>query len=453
MIGEALVNSSLNHGKFLHGAGKGHITVGRKFPELPSPGNWRQHSYPTQKLYEVLPAYGGVYDVYISQNRFWGPRAVSRLASLSAMYSDLDYYKIPGLEGMHPLAAMDLAFEALQRARIPHPSLVVATGRGLDLVWTHHSVPRAALPKWNLCQYYIFEALRGLGGDPAAKDAARVLRLVGSLNSNTDTLVEAIYEDHGESIWDFGDLADEILPLTREELEERRVHRRESSEKRASKDTRDTRKASKGRDNAEKRFTPYTLALGRLSDLQRLLSLRELDKLPPGQRNNWMFAAGTSLAYLVEPQFLERELIQLGKDYASWSEAETRSGMHSVIRRAQDAGAGEKVVEWEGKQRDPRYWLTTRKIIEMLGITPEEEKEMKILISEETKRQRKRERKKQKRRVEGVIPRHEYLAKANEQRGIVQDLRRERMSYRKIGEVLGISRTKAWRLSADTKSK
>jgi hypothetical protein len=88
-----------------------------------------------------------------------------------------------------------------------------------------------------------------------------------------------------------------------------------------------------------------TLALGRLGDLQRLLKLRRVDKLPPGKRDSWMFAGGTSLAYLVEPQFLERELIVLGRDNAGWSEAETKSSMYSVISRARDAQAGE-MVEW-----------------------------------------------------------------------------------------------------------
>jgi hypothetical protein len=186
--------------------------------------------------------------------------------------------------------------------------------------------------------------------------------------------------------------------------------------------------------------------------LQRLLRLRGLDKLPPGQRNDWMFAAGTSLAYLVKPEFLERELVQLGKDHAGWDGAETKSNMHAVIRRAQDAGAGE-TVEWKGEQRDPRYRLTNKKIIEMLSITLDEEKEMKVLISKETKRQRDRERKEQKRRAEGAIPRREYLAKANEKRDFAQDLRRQGMSFREIGEKLGISRTKARRLIADATNK
>jgi hypothetical protein len=258
----------------------------------------------------------------------------------------------------------------------------------------------------------------------------------------SETTVEAIWEDHGESAWDLGDLADEILPLSREELEELRIQRQESTEKRASKDA---RKAPKGRDDVERRFTAATLALGRLSDLQRLLRLRGLDKLPSGQRNEWMFAAGISIAYLVEPQFLERELIQLGKDNASWSQAETRSRMHSLIQRAQDAGAGE-TVEWEGKQRDPRYRLTNRKIIEDLGITLDEEKEMGVIISKETKQHRERERKERERRSRGARAREEYLAEAREKRRHAQELSGEGMSAREIGRKLDLSHTHVLRL-------
>lgn len=79
-----------------------------------------------QELYKILPAYGGVYDAYISQNRFWGPRSVSRLAQLSALYADLDYYKVPTLAEMHPLGVLDLAFEALEKDKVPYPSFAVA---------------------------------------------------------------------------------------------------------------------------------------------------------------------------------------------------------------------------------------------------------------------------------------------------------------------------------------
>jgi len=86
----APVDSPSAHGAFLHGAGKGYVSLGRKTPHRP-PLNWHQHSYSVDELAEVLPEYAGAEDVYISQNRFYGSRSVARLAQLSSLYVDVDY--------------------------------------------------------------------------------------------------------------------------------------------------------------------------------------------------------------------------------------------------------------------------------------------------------------------------------------------------------------------------
>jgi hypothetical protein len=407
--------------------------------------DFKMQAYEMRDLWDILPAYGGMNDSYISVNRFWGTRAVARLACLSSLYSDLDYYQVPELADMHPQGITWLAFEELERARIPRPSLAVATGRGLALIWRHDPVPRAALSRWKLCQDHIFRALKCLGADPAARDAARVLRLVGTRNSKSGTIVEAVWEDDAEGIWTFDELANEILPLTREQLEELRAKRRESRESRERPLTKGRKRAPKSRDDVEKRFTATDLALSRMSDLQLLLKLRGQDMLPPGQRDAWMFVAGASMAHLVEPQFLERELITLGEDHAGWSEAETRSRMNSVVSRAEDAGADKK-IEWNGQRLDPRYRLKNQTIIEMLGITPTGEKKMKTIISKDTKRQRKTERQRQKRRAEGVKPRDEYLDEAEKRKSRVQELHQQGLSYRKIGEKVGLSHTQVRRI-------
>ena len=158
-----------------------------------------------------------------------------------------------------------------------------------------------------------------------------------------------------------------------------------------------------------------------------------------------MFVAATSLAKLVEPQFLEREILVLGRDYAGWSEAETRSRMQSVIARAHAASMGEK-VEWNGQQRDPRFLLKNQTIIDMLGITPSEEKEMQVLLSKDTKRQRDRERKERERRAQGAKSRKEYEAEAREKRRVALELHNQGMSLRKIGKTLGISHTHVSRM-------
>jgi hypothetical protein len=255
-INKAPIGSSpLAHAGYLHDLGTGHVIVAQK-NHLEPPDDWKQTSHSVEELYEVLPDYAGMTDIYITQNRFRGTRATSRIAELSALYSDLDYYKIPELADMHPVAVRDLALDALLQAQIPFPSLVIFTGQGLALVWRHEPVRGYLLPKWHRCQQEIFEALKPLGADPGAIDAARVLRLVGTCNSKSGKLVETIFENLDE-VWEFGDLADEILPLTHNEFEEQKfeeqkAHRRENEKKLLSEAS---RRPSKGRQEGQKGFS------------------------------------------------------------------------------------------------------------------------------------------------------------------------------------------------------
>jgi hypothetical protein len=73
------VTSTLNHGRFLHDGGKGRVTLAQKTPKL------QMQAYEMRDLWDILPAYGGMNDSYISVNRFWGTRTVARLASLSSL--------------------------------------------------------------------------------------------------------------------------------------------------------------------------------------------------------------------------------------------------------------------------------------------------------------------------------------------------------------------------------
>jgi hypothetical protein len=80
------------------------------------------------------------------------------------------------------------------------------------------------------------------------------LRLVGTRNSKSGTIVKAIWED-AKDIWTFDDLANEILPFTREELEKLRAKRREESGDRTP--SKGHRRTPKSRDDVEKRFNRH----------------------------------------------------------------------------------------------------------------------------------------------------------------------------------------------------
>ena len=175
--------------------------------------------------------------------------------------------------------------------------------------------------------------------------------------------------------------------------------------------------------------------------------------MPPRQRDGWMFVAGCSMSFLMDPRSLEKKLIDLGQKRAGWSEAETRSRMHSVIANARSAANGETTL-WNGQQRDTRYRLMNETIIQILEITPEEQQHLETIVSgerkQENRRKRDRKRKEKKRRSEGVRPWDEYLAERKESRQHdrhrAKELKDQGMSKREISRQLRISHTQVRRL-------
>lgn len=218
-------------------------------------------------------------------------------------------------------------------------------------------------------------------------DAARVLRLVGTGRSSAGVVMEAL-TPLGQ-VWDFDDLANEILPFTRGQIVELRIERA-------------ARTAKKPSAKRQKAPVPWwwmnveKLWEARLTDLQTLRWIRWFGDRPPGQRDYWMFLAGNAMSWLVPPERLARELYALARKVAGWHDRESKLRMHAIFKRSHMAARGEKVV-WEGVEIDPRYRFKTETIIEGLEITNEEQKQMLNLISPLGKYHRKRAKEDEKR--------------------------------------------------------
>ncbi|NUB25780.1 hypothetical protein GAY30_12885 [Azospirillum brasilense] len=388
------IDSPAAHGIALHAGGRGRVTIATR-----KVGTWQERSIPIADLGGAVQEFAGRPEVFISQNRFWGVRrVVAQLAELNALFVDLDYYK-GRYANLSPDQLLFATRMALDDENLPAPSLAVSTGRGLALVWRHTAAPRAALPRWRACQKVLGATLAPFGADPAATDAARVLRLIGTINAKSGSPVEAI-TDFGDT-WDFDTLADEILPLPRAELVALRAER---AKRRAAKD--DRVKAV-----APANFSIATLWEGRLTDLQKLRAGRWPDGIPSGSRDEWLFLATTAMAYLVPPAVLLREAEALAHEAAGWSESEMRSRMASVLARAERAFRGEK-VNYRGYDVDPRYAFQDATIIKRLKITEREmiDLDLRHFASPEIKRTRDRQRKQRDRRAAGSTPRAEYEA-------------------------------------------
>jgi hypothetical protein len=217
--GAVWVRTPREHGRLIHGGGIGCVAIAQKIPS----GSWRERSHPVEVAVELLRHYVGQDDVYISTQRFRGRRRIAHLLSLGSLPMDLDFYQIPDLAGVHPIGVLEVALLALEKAAMPEPTLAIASGKGLYLLWLHGPIPRAALPRWTACQKALWEVLKHLGADRAAIDAARVLRVVGTIHSEARVMVETL-APVGE-VMAFDDLAKKILPLDRAELRDLRFQR------------------------------------------------------------------------------------------------------------------------------------------------------------------------------------------------------------------------------------
>ena len=203
------------HALVLHGAAqRGRVTV------ADSNGGgrgWKERSIPAGDLDYALRDLIDWPDLYFSMNRFRTKRRrVANLAELGAVFADRG-----------PREIVDLCVVTLEHARLPLPSLAIYTGRGMALVWLHSPVPPAALPRWRRCQQRLQEVLHPYGADPLATDAARVLRIIGSVNTRSGAFVVAIEPPIPPRPFD--ELADAILAVARAEIVDLRAERAKRS--------------------------------------------------------------------------------------------------------------------------------------------------------------------------------------------------------------------------------
>ncbi len=139
------------------------------------------------------------HDMYMSMNNFYIPRrGIDTIKRLNALYVDIDYYKTKYnniTEVMEIVQMRSMVFD-----NIPVPSYVVNSGRGMYLVWLIEQESNFALATWQSVQQYLCQQLLDVGADANAIDAARILRVPGTVNSKSNTEVKIIVDNHNLSV-------------------------------------------------------------------------------------------------------------------------------------------------------------------------------------------------------------------------------------------------------------
>lgn len=202
------ISSPIDHSELLHHSQQNHVVGWLK--DRRSSGDREWHALHPAQSQAWLVAQFDQPDVFVSPNEFHGWRKISLLAGLNAVFLDFDLHNETCTGDELAAKVQALAQEKLDEIRRrgwPPPTAVVFSGRGCHFYWVHDRVHSAALPRW---QELTRTLARALDADKQATDCTRVLRVIGSRHSRTDTRV--VGEQYGNSRYSFEWLYDRFLP-------------------------------------------------------------------------------------------------------------------------------------------------------------------------------------------------------------------------------------------------
>jgi len=415
------VSQAQYHTWFHHNGADGYITVAKKI----AGGKFRQYHYRPEKLADKLSEWLGE-DVFFSQNTFYKPqRKIENIRQLRALYTDLDFY----LFNYDPSWVVSKLEHEFYGKVIPEPNVIIFSGQGIVLIWLLEPVPHQALPLWQAIQNYFVKQLEELGGDSKATDAARVFRIAGSVNSKNGAEVRAEYRH--DYRYELRQIQFDYLPELNRELNP-------------------GKEKKKGRKNKVAHlFNVYRLHYARLLDLVKLVELRDYEVT--GHRELICFLYRYwSCCYTNDPDEALNQTRMLNLQFTSpLHENELVRATKSAEKAwtARNDAEANRIAQEQGYPA-AGYNLKNSKIIDWLGITPEEMTHLQTIIDGNEKRRRKRERDKlyqeQKRRENGDMKREEYLLLEKSHTDRQLDFIRKQLAanptikQKKLAEMLGV---------------
>jgi hypothetical protein len=441
------------HGEAMlyHDAGKyGFVKIGVKYN-----GTMREEGFPVAELPERIKYVPKNRDSYLTQAEFKRPRkCITDFLRTQLSFLDLDVYNMLQYKGRSPEELRDALLLHCSDNGIPLPSLIVFSGRGLYPKWFYdYPIPYGALAKWKRVQNELLTRLASFGPDRTKIHVGTILRIENTVNTKSGEVARVIWvnEDHGKvARWDFDTLADELLPLSREQLKEMRRKREEAYSKKGGSTTdeeRETlRRAIEEANRHNRQLAIDHLALGRLYDLETIAKARfgPTGEVPEGERMNFMFVGAVCLSQIIkDPSQFYYELQTLYRKFApSLRWPEVQSATSTIYRQTARALAGEKVI-FNGRTVDPRYRLTNLYLLWLLHVTPEIERRNVTIIGREERKRRQRERAERVRREDGVLDIKTYKLKRQEDAEAsgerAKALRAEGKNIADIARVLGKS--------------
>ena len=427
------MNAALKkHLELLHGDTTSFITVGQKDGDIIG---YHYHFKGVENTYNaVLSLLENKKDTYISNASFYAPkRGIATLYRINSLFADLDCHKDGEVLNVDALMYyLDHEFFGI---KVPHPTEVVFTGRGVQIFWVIEHAPRQALPLWTLVQNKILEELEEITEfvpnvevDWACKDITRISRVPGSWHSGVNRQADSIRVN--ENRYSVDDIISGYFPSLDFDRD-----KYTKAKKKAVREPKNRVKTN-AMTEEERILKKLTLLQARAEDFETLIKLRGGDC--EGYRDHLLFYyIWTVIDKRSTVNDVERELDALNclfKTPMSDSKI-TKKAKHAYNKfnaQSLKKAAPKQKYEWYD-----RYVFKNETVIKKLNITLDEQRQLKTIISKESKNERDNDRKKKARRNENGLTKkqQEKLDRYN----TIQELKRLGYTQKAVSETLNIS--------------
>lgn len=385
-------------------------------------------------------------DTYGSVNEFSvAERSEATIVKLNHLYCDIDCHNGIFNEWM----TLDILRSDFFGSKVPYPSVINNSGRGLHLYWTLENETADSLAKWKALQHLILNNLEEINQhtncsvDFKCVDPARVLRTPGTFNTLAGTYCRPVEET--KLVYTLDDILECFYDVKLEDLKPFGARGNKNTDN-SKKTLTDAKKTIEQRgewfDLKIKRtngivslFNAYSLLTSRAQDFKKLLELRDGDM--PRMRDEFLtMYAWTVISKKDDLERVQRELHGINSLFkAPLTDREVDYKAKYIFNKFnKEVVKGADVSQFT---EFDRYWYRNTTIINRLDITMEEQRHMLTIISKEEKNRRDKERKKKNRRNEnGLTKKQQEKA---DRYATIQELKRLGYTQKAVSETLNIS--------------
>lgn len=335
-------------------------------------------------------------DAYISINTTYIPwREVKNIRQFRALYIDLDLKDYPKVQAVYDVYIL------ADQGKIPLPTMVIDSGRGIHLYWRIENAPFQAMYTWQELEDYLYYNLKHLGADIKATDAVRLLRIPSSINTKNNSLCKILILDNNieYSMYDLRELY--LKKKYKPKIKTNKLKKAKS-----------VNTESKVINNVF--FNSYNLHIQRAQDLLTLVKIRNYDVV--GYRNMIIhcFAYWRGII-LRNDEILINEVKELNNSFLEpLKESEIKAICKCILKKVEqfiayenDLRLGIKSKITKNMSENGGYWYKNSTLIERLNISEEEQKHLKTIIGTREKYDRNNIRRKVSRRNEEGLTKRE----------------------------------------------